>query len=226
MVAGRRGCLWGLAIAVVAFIVLLTVLDFVARGVAEHELATRAQDASGAQSASATVSGFPFLWDVLVEGSVHGVQLHLSGVPAGRLNVEALEVALTGTHIARSALFDRHTIHVTSIDSGSAAVTVTAGELSAAVGRSVSLPGDGRILVDLDGATDPAQVTVSSDELVITVQGVHVLQADLASNHLVPQCGLGLDVGVGQLTVTCQMSPVPKNVVQVLAGARTVQPTS
>ena len=217
--AGRRGCIWGLAIAVVVVIALLVALDFVVRAVAEHELASRARSASGAQSASASVSGFPFLWDVLVEGTVHGVQLHLSGVPAGPLRLEALDVELAGTHIGRSALFNEHEVHVTSIDSGTAVVTVTAAELSGAAGEPVSLPGDGRIVVDVHGVVVPAQVSVDSDELVVAVHGVQVVQANLAANQLIAQCTLGLDIGVGQLTASCQMSPVPGSVVQALAGS-------
>jgi len=219
MVAGRRGCIWGLAIAVVVVIGLLVALDFVVRAVAEHELGTRARSASGAQSASASVSGFPFLWDVLVEGTVHGVQLHLSGVPAGPLRLEALDVELAGTHIGRYALFHEHEVHVTSIDSGTAVVTVTAAELSSAAGEPVSLPGGGRIVVDVHGVVVPARVSVDSDELVVTVHGAQLVQANLAANQLVAQCALGLDIGVGQLTASCQMSPVPGSVVQALAGS-------
>jgi len=62
-------------------------------------------------------------------------------------------------------------------------------------------------------------VSVDSDELVVTVHGAQLVQANLAANQLVAQCALGLDIGVGQLTASCQMSPVPGSAVQALAGS-------
>jgi hypothetical protein len=208
-----------LLIGAVVVVVVLVGLDFGARAVADHELAGRAQSATDAQATSATISGFPFLWDLLVEGSVHGVHLHLSGVPVGGLRLQAVDVQLTDTRIERSALFDHRQVRVSSVAAASATVTVTAAELTSAVGEEVSLPGRGRILVDVDGTQVPASATVEGGhELVLVVDGLPVLQSDLDSSPLVPQCALSLVVGAGELSVSCQLSPVPPRLVQAIAG--------
>jgi hypothetical protein len=110
-------------------------------------------------------------------------------------------------------------VHVTSIDSATASVTVTAADLSAAVGDSVSLPGQGRVLVDVAGRHVAAQVRVLDNrELVVVVGGVFILHSDLTVNRLVPACALAVSVGSGQLTVSCTVAPVPGSVVQAIAG--------
>jgi hypothetical protein len=194
--------------------------DFALKTVAEHELAARAQSASGARRASAVISGFPFLWDLLVDGTVPAVALHLSDVPVGALHLHEVDVSLVGTHIVRSALFGQRQVRVSSIDSGTAAVTVTAADLSAALGQTVSLPGDGRAYVERSGVMVPATITVGSESLVLRVAGVPVLESDLSASRLVAACALSLHVGAGALTVSCTMAPVPYSVVQSLAGAQ------
>jgi hypothetical protein len=215
--AGRAGRGW--LVAAVVVVVVLVGLDLGARALAQSELASRAKSASGAQSTSASISGFPFLWNLLVQGSISRVHLHLSEVPAGPLRLSAVDVQLTGTHIDRGALFSHRQVHVTSIDSGTASVTVSAADLSAAVGDPVSLPGQGRVLVDVAGHRVVGQVRVLDDRvLVLDVEGVAVLRSDLTVSHLVPACALAVSVGSGQLTVSCTVAPVPGSVVQAVAG--------
>lgn len=215
--AGRGGRRW--LVAAVVVVLLLVGLDLGARAVAQSELASRAKSASGAQSASAAIHGFPFLWDLLAQGSISGIHVHLSEVPAGPLRLSAVDVQLDGTHIDRGALFSHRQVHVESIDSATAEVTVTAADLSAAVGGTVSLPGAGRILVTVAGLGVPAQIHVLDDRvLVLEVHGVAVLRSDLTANRLVPACALSVVVGSGQLTVSCTVAPVPGSVVQAIAG--------
>ena len=213
---GRRR----LFVTAVLVVLVLVGLDVGARLLAQSELASRAKTASGAQSGSASISGFPFLWDLLDEGDVHGVHLHLAEVPAGPLRLSAVDVQLTGTHIDKGALFSNRQVRVQSIDSATATVTVTAADLSAAVGDTVSLPGQGRVLVDVAGHEVAAEFRVVADhELVLEVGAVPVLQSDLTSSPLVPECALAVAVGSGQLTVSCTVAPVPGRLVQAIAGA-------
>jgi hypothetical protein len=214
---GRGGRRW--LVAAVVVVLVLVGLDLGARAVAQSELASRAKAASSAQSASASIHGFPFLWDVLVQGTISGVHVHMSEVPAGPLRLSAVDVQLDGTHIDRGALFSHRQVHVQSIESATAAVTVTAADLSAAVGDTVSLPGAGRVLVDVAGLRVPAQLRVLGHRvLVLEVHGVAVLRSDLTASRLVPACALSVVVGSGQLTVSCTVAPVPGSVVQAVAG--------
>lgn len=214
VLGGRR-----LLVTVAVVVAVLVGLDFGVKAIAQSELASRAKSASGAQSASASITGFPFLWDLLGRGSISGVHLHLSEVPAGPLHLSAVDVRLTGTRIDRGALFSHRQVHVRSIDSGTASVTITDADLSAAVGDAVSLPGQGRVLVDVAGRHVAATVRVLGDRLlVLEVDGVPILQSDLTVNHLVPAATLAVSVGIGQLTVSCTVAPVPGSVVQAIAG--------
>jgi hypothetical protein len=208
-----------LLMVAVILVAVLVGLDFGARALAQSELASRAQSATDAQSASASISGFPFLWDLLEEGTVHGLHLHLSDVPVGQLRLQAVDVQLTDTSIERSALFSHRQVRVRAIATALATVTVTAAELSSAIGDPVTLPGQDRILIDLAGQEQSASVSVESgDLLVVSVDGFPLLQDNLGTSPLVPQCDLSVFVATGQLSVSCAVSPVPERVVQAIAG--------
>jgi len=195
-------------------------IDTGARLVAQDQLAHRAQTATGAQGASAGISGFPFLFHLLVQGSVSGIDLHLTGVAAGRLQLDHIEVQLVDTTIDRGALFHARQVHVKSISAATATVTVTAAELSSAVGDPVSLPGNGQVLVDVAGRMVPATVQIVGGHLLtVSVGGVGLLSSDLTSNPFVPACGLTLVIGSGQLAVSCHVQPVPAALIQAIAGS-------
>ncbi|HZU80884.1 MAG TPA: DUF2993 domain-containing protein, partial [Acidimicrobiales bacterium] len=174
----------------VAFVALLVALDFGARFAAEGELANRAKAATHAQGSSASIGGFPFLWKLLAEGNVSSLDVQLSGVPVGTLELQSVDVHLTGTSINRTALFSHRQVQVASIEEASATVTVTAAELSSAIGQTVVIPGDGQIDVEVAGRQVPATVEVSGGHsLVVIVGGVTLLSSDLTQSPLVPQCG-------------------------------------
>lgn len=206
-----------LAVVVVA---LLVAADVGARVAAQDELAARAKSATSAQSASASISGFPFLWHLLAQGTVGGVHLHLSGVPVGTLTLGSVDVELGKTVIDRAALLSARSVRLKSIATATATVTVTAAELSSAVGDTVSLPGGGQILVDVANRTVPAAVSIVQGHiLVLSVANVALLSSDLTTSPLVPACGLDVTVGTGQLAVGCTVSPVPLRLLQAVAGA-------
>lgn len=208
-----------LGLVVLVLVAVLVGVDFGARVVAQGELASRAQKAAGARSASAGIGGFPFLGHLLLQGSVPHLDVRLTDVPVGTLELQSVDVVLTGTVVDRGALFSARQVRVDRITSGTATVTVTAGELSSAVGRTVLLPGGGQVVVEEAGRSLPATVRVLGGRVLeVLVAGVPVLSSDLASSPLVPACGLVLSVGLGELTVSCHVSPVPARVVQALAG--------
>lgn len=205
---------------VLVCLVVLVGLDIGGRVVAQDDLASRARADSGAQGASAAISGFPFLWHLLVDGDVPAARVQLTDASAGdRLRFQHLDVDLTGVHLDRGALVSHRQVRVRSIDAASASATVTAAELTAASGVPVSLPGNGIILVQAHGATLPATLTVEpGDVLVLDVAGRPVLRADLAASPLVPDCAMAVDVGTGSVQVSCHVAPVPSKVVQAISS--------
>ncbi|MHB8681842.1 MAG: hypothetical protein ACYDA2_07090 [Acidimicrobiales bacterium] len=208
-----------LVVLVAVVLVVLVGLDTGARLVAQSQIASRAKAATGAQGSSAKVSGFPFLGHLLLGGSISGIDLVLDDVPVGTLQLQSVEVQLTDTVVDRNALFAGK-VRLRSIAAATATVTVTAAELTGAVGEQVGLPGNGEVLVDVAGRSVPATVRILDGHvLVIDAAGVQVLSSDLSTNPLVPACGLVLTVGVGQLSVGCHVAPVPPTLLNAISGA-------
>lgn len=213
----------GLRVVLVLLVVLVAVLvglDIGGRALAQRDLADRARSDGGARSASATIGGFPFLWDLLVDGDVPTAHVRLTDAYAGdHLRVQQLEVDLTGVHVDQKALVAHQDVRVRSIEAASASATVTAAELSAAAGLPVSLPGHDIILVQAYGRSVPATLTVDpGDVLVLDVVGRPVLRARLTASPLVPDCAMAVQVRVGSVTVSCHVAPVPAKVVQAVSS--------
>ena len=204
----------------VVAIVIVVIGDLVARTAAQDQLANRAQKATDAQAASATIYSFPFLFRLLVEGSVSQIDLHLSDVPVGPLRLSAVDLVAHGTTIDRAALFSQHKIRVLTIDSAKATVVVTAAELSSAVGMPMALPGGGRIEMEVSGIFVPASVQfLNGDVLQVRAAGALVLSEDLSQSPLVPPCALALTVREDKITASCRIQPVPSSVLAAFSGA-------
>lgn len=209
----------GILLSLLVVVVILVGLDMAGRVIAQDDLAGRAQATTGAQRASASISCFPFLWDLLVAGDVSGVRVRLAGVPVGALEVQELDVDLQGVRLDRAALAGHRQVRVRSIDAATAVVTVSAAGLSAAAGVPVALPGQGQVLVEVAGRMLPASLVVEPDDvLVIHVAGRTVLRADLATSPVVPDCAMAVHIGAGSLDVSCHVSPVPARVVQAVSA--------
>ncbi|MDE3087275.1 MAG: LmeA family phospholipid-binding protein, partial [Acidobacteriota bacterium] len=192
-----------LLVLVLVVVVVLVGLDVGARTVAQDDVASRAKSATDAESASATIGGFPFLSHLLGGGDVPDVRVRLTEVSAGPLRAHEIDVDLRGVHVDRGALFSHRQVRVQAIDSATATVTVTAADLSAAAGLPVTIPGQGEILVEAAGRSIPASVVVEpGDLLVLTVAGRAVVRADLATSPLVPDCAMALQFAVGSLRVS------------------------
>lgn len=210
-----------LLVLLLAVLLLLVGLDVGTRVVAQDEIASRAKAATGATSATASIGGFPFLGHLLLQGTVPDLRVHLTGVPVGgTLELQGVDVQLTGTVVDRGALFGRRTIRLVRIASGTATVTVTAAELSSAVGQPVALPGGGQAVVVVAGRPVPAGIRIVADHVLeVVVGGVVLLRSDLAQSPLVPDCPLAVVIGTGALTVSCHVQPVPVRLVDALAGS-------
>jgi hypothetical protein len=209
-----------LLVVAVVIVLLLVGLDIGARVLAQDQIASRARTATGAATSSASIGGFPFLGHLLLQGTVPHLDVHLTGVPVGTLQLHDVDVVLTGTVVDRGALFGSRTVHLVRIAAGDATVTVTAAELSNAAGQQVVLPGNGQATVEVAGRQVPATVVVVDGHLLeVRAAGVTLLSTDLRASPLVPDCGLVLTLGRGEATVTCHVAPVPARLVQTLAGS-------
>jgi len=137
---------------------LLEIANVVALHMTEDTLAGRAMRATGAHSASVSLSGWPFLYDVVAEGKVDGADVHLTDVPVGQVQVKSLDVHLGQVAMSRHSFLADHALQLTSVTSATVTAEVTASELSAAAGRTVKLLANGVIEVPdaAGGVTDEA----------------------------------------------------------------------
>lgn len=198
---------------------LLAIADAIARHVSQDALAARARSATGAKTANVSVSGWPFLYDVLGRGKVAGIDIHLTGVPIGQVRLALLDVRLGNVTFSRSALFSDH-LQLTSIGSAAVTAEVTASELSAVAGRTVHLLGDGTIEVaGLPAVAANAAVVENGTQVVISVSGVTVARLDFGRDKLVPACSMNVTVLAGRMEATCHVAPVPERVLRTVDAA-------
>jgi hypothetical protein len=192
---------------------LLEITNVVALHMTEDTLAGRAMRATGAHSASVSLSGWPFLYDIVAEGKVDGADVHLTDVPVGHVQVQSLDIRLGQVAMSRRSFLADHALRLTSVSSAAVTAEVTASELSAAAGRTVKLLANGVIEVpDVAGGITAAVQVEPGDEVVVSVDGVAVVHLDLGQDRLVPSCPLQVVVSAGTLKATCTLAPVPASV--------------
>jgi hypothetical protein len=214
------------SLVVIVVVALLVGADFGARWLAARAVADNARRASGAASGSASISGFPFLYDTLAQGRVQRLHVHLTDVPAGpALRLQAVTVDLTGIRLDRHRLWAHRKVTVTSVARGTGVIDVSAAELSAVAGRTVTVgpPGPGgrpQVLVDLPGGRTVAGTAgiTSGHFLQIVAGGLPVLDVDLARTPLVQECAMGLRITSSGFEASCTMSPVPPAVIAAVSA--------
>ena len=201
-----------------ALLLLLGGADVAIRHWAATQVGQRSRQATGAESGSASISGFPFVYDALAQGQVHGVTVHLTGVPAGPLTLQRVDVDIIGVHFDRNRLLHQRKLRLTSVAEATATVLVSADELSTISGHRIAVSG-GHLVVDIAGRTVPADGTITGGHvLVVSTGGVPVFTEDLSRNPLVPPCSMSLQVVSDGVQTTCTMAPVPPQVLVAVSS--------
>lgn len=185
----KRRLLSKFAGLLVVIVIILVTADLVTRSIA-GDLAGAAKHWSSARSASAHVGPFPFLYHLVVEGTVPQLNVSLSDVPVGPLELDRVDLHATGVRIDRHALFGHHRITVVAIDAVEATVDVTAGELSQAIGHEVDVSGGGTISVHIGPLTIPARLSLAEgDVLSVAVAGIHLFKVNLSESSSFHRAG-------------------------------------
>ena len=193
-------------------------VDIAARIVAEHQLASRAKASTSSQSSSASISSFPFLYDVLVHGTVRNVTVHLSGVPIGLLTVDHLDVSAHGVDIDKGQLFGHRKARVTSISSATATITLTASDITSATHVAISISGN-TVTASVARLNIPVSVTVTNSHfLTLDFEGRTIGSFDLAQSPLVPPCSMRLTPQQSVLRLSCTVAPVPASLIAALSS--------
>lgn len=210
------------------FVVLLVILsvlvalaigvDIAARIVAEHQVASRAKSSTQAQSSSASINSFPFLYDVLVDGTVRNVTVHLTEVPFGLLTVGHLDLSVHNVDIDKGQLFAHRKVRVTAISSATASITITAADISAATHVALAISGN-TVTASIAGVQIPVSVTVTNSHfLTFNVAGNPAVSFDLARTPLVPPCAMQLTSQQSALRLSCTIAPVPPSLIAALSS--------
>lgn len=178
-------------------------LDLAARSVTQDAIATDVQKSTHSEGASASISSFPFLYDVAAEGRIDRVAITDRGVPAGPLRLDQVRLVASQVRFDRHELFTQHAVRLTDV--GSATVTVQA--------RLTSLTGT--IARDLG-----IEVTSSaSNRITVSAGGVTVARIDLTKVPIIPDCPLDVTHSGEVYTFSCTVSPVPPSVLEALSKA-------
>ena len=213
-----------MALGLVLLIVVSAVAaDFGLRKAAETAMATKARQSTGASTSSASIGGFPFLYEVFARSDLDSLDLTLGEVPAGEsLTLQSVHVHLLKVAFDRSQLVSHRKVSITSIQTGTAAVTISAPELTTATGHTVTLTSDGQVLVMVDGRQVGASLSGAGDgELELSVAGVPLTRIDLAHNAIIPGCTFTVSVSGSAVTASCTMSPVPPAVIRAISARTT-----
>ena len=213
-----------MATGLVALVVVVAVAaDFGLRKAAETAMASKAKQSTGASTASASIGGFPFLYEVFAKGDLDTVDLTLGEVPAGEtLTLQSVHVHLVKVAFDRNELIHHRKVTIKTIDSGTAAVMISAPELTKATGHTVTLTSDGQILVVVDGRQVSATLSgAGSGALQLAVAGVPLATMNLARNSIVPGCTFTVTVSGSAVTASCTMTPVPQSVIAAISARTT-----
>jgi len=188
------------------------VLDLTSHSIAQNQVARVIAKRTRARAVTVRVDSIPFLYDILVSGSLPVVDVQLIDVPVGRLDVAHIDLSAQNVRFDRHVLFDDRRLRVTAISSATVQATVTAAELSKAIGHEVVLMGPDTIKVRIGPLLVPAQLgIVGGHVLTIDEEGFRLLGVDLASISVVPPCDMRLTVGRGVATLQCRTAPVPRS---------------
>lgn len=209
----------------VAIVTLVLIVGGIAVGVdiggrvyAQHLIADRAKASTHAQSSSASISSFPFLYDLLVQGRTDRITVHLKGVPVGPLTVDRIDFVARGVHLDTGALIGHRKARVKSIDSADATMTLTAATLSQATGLQVSISGN-TVTASAAGVSIAATLGISGGHtLTLEVPGHHPFSFDVDRSPIIPPCDMQLTTANQAITLECRVSPVPAAVIAAISA--------
>jgi LmeA-like phospholipid-binding len=188
----RGGCLTKGLIGLIVLIVLAVAADFIAKAVAQGEVASQIQKQGFPKKPSVTIEGFPFLTQV-ASRDFQQIRLSSSDIPEGPVRISRVSATMTGIHLTSG--FSKGVIDRLS---GSVLITFPslARTLNSQIGPLGSLVGDSGLKLSAAG---PDEIKASLDLLVasgsatwkITRLSGQEIQARLVSSNGVPSELLG-----------------------------------
>lgn len=188
----RGGCLTKGLVVLIALIVLAVAGDFVAKAVAQGEIASQIKKQGFPKKPSVSIAGFPFLTQVIGK-DIQQIRLSSTDIPEGPVRISRISATMTGIHLTGG--FTSGTIDDLA---GNVLITFPslARTLNSQIGPLGSLVGDSGLKLSAAG---PDEIKASLDLLVasgsatwkITRPNGQEVQANLVSSNGVPSEVLG-----------------------------------
>lgn len=183
----RAGCLTKGLIVLIAVLVLAVAADFIAKAVAQGEIASQIQKHGFPKKPDVSIAGFPFLTQV-ASRDFQQINLSSTNIPEGPVRISRVSATMTGIHLTSG--FTKGVI-----DRLNGSVLITFGSLgrtlNSQIGPLGSLVGDSGLKLSAAG---PHEIKASLDLLVasgsatwrITRPNGQEVRADLVSSSGVP----------------------------------------
>jgi hypothetical protein len=198
-------------VILVVVVVAAGIADIVIRNHVEQAIAAQIDHKVPGSHARVAIPSLPFVGRLAASGSVPTMTAHVTGVRAGPLELDRVDIDVRDVRVARSQLVHRK-VQVESIREA----TITAQVSQATLDRQVGLPitlGSGT--VGLDGVQVPAHLTVTGNRITIAVPSLPAISVAIPLTELLPCIGTA-SLSPGYLTATCSTNQLPPALAHVV----------
>jgi hypothetical protein len=192
-------------VLVVILLAVVSLGDVETRIFAQHQLEHRIDGNVRSAGAHVSISSFPFLGRLALNGTVPKIKAHVPGVVSGPFTFDFIDVTVNGVHLDRSVLFNSQRLQVQRIDSGTVVADMTEAALDKVLGVATVTLGNGVAQVRVGVASVSAAVSIVNGELHVARVPVNVALPKLT---LIP-CPLSAVVTPGHLRLSCAFNQVP-----------------
>jgi hypothetical protein len=201
----RRGCLFALLGILGGLSLLFEGADVAARHYATTKIEEHIRaSAPEAQGVRARIRGWPFL-KILVNGHVDVMGAHITRVVERGLAFTDVDLELHGIKIDQAKLISENRVAVQSIRTGTVTASITAGDLTSAVGVPLTITSSG---VALRGAPVRVAINAAARTLVVSPAGLAALSLPLPGANLLP-CVPAVAYAADRVTLSCTFTHVP-----------------
>ncbi|MDQ2729446.1 MAG: hypothetical protein M3Y91_16650 [Actinomycetota bacterium] len=202
------------AVGILAVIVVAAgIADVVVRHHVEGAIATQIDDQVPGSHAQVTISSFPFVGRLAASGSVPTLAAHVTGVQAGPVALDTVDVVVHDIRVARGQLVHGK-VQLESIREAVITAQVSQASLDHQIGVPVTI---GAGTVGLAGVQVPARLGVVNNRIDIQVPPLPAISVTIPLTNLVPCIGAA-SLSPGRLTVTCTTDQLPPALDHVVAS--------
>jgi|GEM_PF-2154449 len=204
-----------LAVLFAAAVVGGAVLDQRIRVEAEKEAARRLEKELPIEGTPmVTIDSFPFVFKVLMDGSVEQLSVSMFSLEAQGVRVDEARITVDDLVLDRDQLIDAQHIEVVDIGQARIDAWVSAEDITRVAKVPVEIK-DGEVSVTYRGKRYTGTAKVSKHAVLVMVDGVPPILSPLPSTDYIP-CEPDLDIDGDRIHVSCTVDELPPAVAEVL----------